>query len=206
MLLGLGTGTTATYFIEGVGRLVRQGMSLTAVATSRATAARAQKLGITLRDHIDRPIDLAVDGADEIDPELNLIKGRGGALLREKLVVAAAERFVVVAETDKQVARLGETRRVPVEVVRFGWRSTLERLLAEVVPDADLRVADDGTPFITDEGHVIVDCAVPPEGDLEEFAVRLKAQTGVVEHGLFLAMAHVALLGAPDGTLLTLPS
>jgi ribose 5-phosphate isomerase A len=144
------------------------------------------------------PLDLAIDGADEIDPQLGLIKGAGGALLREKLVIAAARHFLVVAETDKKVERLGQTRAVPVEVVRFGWRSTQARLLEHAVQEAELRLAGD-SPYVTDEGHVILDCRVPAQGSVEELAAALKSETGVVEHGFFLGMADEVLLGTLDG-------
>jgi ribose 5-phosphate isomerase A len=168
-------------------------------AASVRTEEVATEAGIELID-LDAvvPLDLAIDGADEIDPQLGLIKGAGGALLREKLVIAGARHFVVVAETDKKVARLGETRAVPVEVVRFGWRSTLARLLDGIVPEAELRLAGD-SPYVTDEGHVILDCTVPAEGSIEELAAALKSETGVVEHGFFLGMADEALLGTLDG-------
>jgi ribose 5-phosphate isomerase A len=145
-------------------------------------------------------LDLAIDGADEIDPDLGLIKGGGAALLREKIVVAAAERFVVVCEARKQVARLGETFRLPVEVVRFGWQDTRRRVL-DLLPSAELRSADGGDPVVTDEGHHLLDCELSPDGDLGTLALHLKATIGVVEHGLFLGMADEALLGSPDGSL-----
>ena len=145
-------------------------------------------------------LDLALDGADEVMRDLAVLKGGGGALLREKLVFACARRRVIVAEARKLVGRLGEGWRLPVEVVRFGWEGTRLRLL-ELLADAERRSADDGTPFVTDEGHHILDCAIRPESDLRELAAAIKAITGVVEHGLFLEHADVVLLGAPDGSL-----
>jgi ribose 5-phosphate isomerase A len=133
-----------------------------------------------------------------VDPQLGLLKGGGGALLREKIVVAAAERFVVVAETSKRVERLGETRGIPVEVVRFGWRDTRTRLL-ELVETADLRRGDDGEPYVTDEGHHILDCTPRAKGEMATLAQAIKALPGVVEHGLFLTEADLALLGTSDG-------
>jgi ribose 5-phosphate isomerase A len=142
---------------------------------------------------------VVLDGADEVDPDLGLIKGGGAALLREKIVVSAAERFCVVAEAKKKVGRLGETRGLPVEVVRFGWRDTRRRLLA-LLPDAELRTSEDeGGPVITDEGHYLLDCPLPGEGDLEQLATAIKATVGVVEHGLFLGLASEVILGEPDG-------
>jgi ribose 5-phosphate isomerase A len=115
-------------------------------------------------------------------------------------VIASARHFIVVAETDKKVERLGQTHPVPVEVVRFGWRATQGRLLDGIVPAAELRLAGD-SPYVTDEGHVILDCAVPPEGSIEELAAALKSETGVVEHGFFLGMADEVLLGDLDGSV-----
>jgi ribose 5-phosphate isomerase A len=206
MTIGLGSGRAVWKVLEQIGERWPGEVPLRLVPASSLTEELARQAGVELLDLDEAgPLDLAIDGADELDGDLRLIKGGGGALLREKLVIAAARRFVVVAETDKLVTRIGERWRVPVEVVRFGWHSTLARLLEGVVSDADVRCVDGGTPFITDEGHVIVDCAVPSGGDLGEFAVCLKAVIGVVEHGLFLDMADEALLGAPDGTLQTIP-
>jgi ribose 5-phosphate isomerase A len=196
MTIGLGSGRAVWKVIHALG--ARQ-LDLHVVAASVRTEELAAELGIELVD-LDSAgrLDLAIDGADEVDPHLGLVKGGGGALLREKLVIAAARHFIVVAETDKKVERLGQTRPVPVEVVRFGWRSTQARLLDGIVPSADLRLAGD-SPYVTDEGHVILDCAVPAEGSIEELAAALKSETGVVEHGFFLGMADEVLLGALDG-------
>jgi ribose 5-phosphate isomerase A len=196
MAIGLGSGRAVWKVVEAIGE---RGLDVRAAAASVRTEEVATEVGIELID-LDAvvPLDLAIDGADEVDPQLGLIKGAGGALLREKLVIAAARHFVVVAETDKKVARLGETRAVPVEVVRFGWRSTLARLLDGIVPSAELRLAGD-SPYVTDEGHVILDCTVPAQGSIEELAAALKSETGVVEHGFFLGMADEALLGTLDG-------
>ena len=145
-------------------------------------------------------LDLALDGADEITRDLAVLKGGGGALLREKLVIESAERCVIVAETRKLVSHLGERWRLPVEVVRFGWEGTRARLLT-LLDDAELRSTTSGAPFVTDEGHHILDCAIPAAADLAFIAAAVKSVTGVVEHGLFLRDAHAALLGAPDGSL-----
>jgi ribose 5-phosphate isomerase A len=198
MVIGLGSGRAVWKVVEAIRE---RGLKVRAAAASVRTEEIAAEAGIELID-LDAvvPLDLAIDGADEIDPQLGLIKGAGGALLREKLVVAAARHFVVVAETDKKVERLGQTRAVPVEVVRFGWRSTLARLLDGIVPSAELRLAGD-SPYVTDEGHIILDCEVPAEGSIEELAAALKSETGVVEHGFFLGMADEVLLGTLDGGL-----
>jgi ribose 5-phosphate isomerase A len=201
MAIGLGSGRAVWKVVEAIG--VR-GIEVRAAAASVRTEEMATQAGIELID-LDAvvPLDLAIDGADEVDPHLGLIKGGGGALLREKLVIAAARQFLVVAETDKKVDRLGDTCAVPVEVVRFGWRSTMARLLDGIVPSAELRLAGD-SPYVTDEGHVILDCEVPAEGSIEELAAALKSETGVVEHGFFLGMADEALLGTLDGGLETI--
>jgi ribose 5-phosphate isomerase A len=201
MAIGLGSGRAVWKVVETIGR---RGIQVRAAAASVRTEEIATEAGIELID-LDAvvPLDLAIDGADEVDPQLGLIKGAGGALLREKLVIAGARHFVVVAETDKKVSRLGQTRAVPVEVVRFGWRSTLARLLDGIVPAAELRLAGD-SPYVTDEGHVILDCTVPADGSIEELAAALKSETGVVEHGFFLGMADEVLLGTPDGGVETL--
>jgi ribose 5-phosphate isomerase A len=143
---------------------------------------------------------MAIDGADEVDPSLGLIKGGGAAMLREKLVVKAADQFVVVAEASKKVARLGETRPLPVEVVRFAWRDTRRRLL-ELVPGAELRTDERGDIAITDEGHYILDCELPSSGDLAALGEAIKAEVGVIEHGLFIGLTSLALLGNDDGSV-----
>src|SRR4051794_9866404 len=190
MTIGLGSGRAVWATLD-----LLHDRGIRAAAASSRTEELLREAGIEVveLDGTTR-LALAIDGADEVDPQLGLIKGGGAALLREKLLVCAAERFVVVAESSKRVERLGETRGLPVEVVRFAWSDTRRRLL-EVVPAAELRVEDSGAPVVTDEGHYLLDVDIPPSGDLEEFAAELKATVGVVEHGLFLGMADVALLG-----------
>jgi ribose 5-phosphate isomerase A len=144
-------------------------------------------------------LDLAFDGTDEVDAELRLLKGGGGALLREKIVASAAERFVVVAEAEKLTDRLGTGFTLPVEIVRFGWRDTRRRL-AGLLPDAERRSVGDEA-YTTDEGHYILDCAIPPDADLEGLDRELNLTPGVVEHGLFLGMAERVLLGQRDGNV-----
>jgi ribose 5-phosphate isomerase A len=197
MLLGLGSGSTAKYFTEGVGRLVADGMKLRCVPTSRATAELAEELGIQIVQELVGAIDLAVDGADEVDPVLNLIKGRGGALFREKLVAAASKRFVVVVDATKRVDRLG-VGVVPVEVLPFLWRTTAERLTSL---GASLTVrGGEETPYITDNGNLILDLTVEGGiGDPTAFAKALKTTIGVIEHGLFIGMADTCIVGGPDG-------
>jgi ribose 5-phosphate isomerase A len=203
MLLGLGSGRAVWALIETL-KGCWAGRPPQVVVASAATEARAAAAGFEIVP-LDGTItpDVAVDGADQIDHGVNLIKGHGGALLREKLVVAAAERFVVVAERVKLVDRLGEGMLLPVEVVRFAWAETRRRLL-EVVPEATLRLGDDRAPVVTDEHHHLLDCVVPAGRDLVELSRSIKATLGVVEHGLFVGMADQAFLGTPEGGVETL--
>jgi ribose 5-phosphate isomerase A len=205
MTLGLGSGRAVWALIEALGTRWA-GQPTRVVVASSTTEARASEAGFEVVS-LDGAVtlDVVVDGADQVDPELNLIKGHGAALLREKLVVAAAKRFLVVAERAKLVDRLGEGTLLPVEVVRFAWPETRRRLLG-IVPEAILRHGPDGDPLVTDEGHHILDCAVPAGHDLMDLAAAIKATLGVVEHGLFLGMADEVLLGSPDGRVQILSS
>jgi ribose 5-phosphate isomerase A len=205
MTLGLGSGRAVWALIEVLGGRWT-GRPTRVVVASSATEARAAEAGFEVVS-LDGGVvlDVVVDGADQVDPSLNLIKGHGAALLREKLVVAAARRFLVVAERAKLVDRLGEGTLLPVEVVRFAWPETRRRLLG-LVPEATLRLAQDGAPLITDEANHILDCAVPAGRDPLELSAAIKATLGVVEHGFFLGMADEVLLGRPDGRVETLAS
>lgn len=202
MALGFGSGRALWKLIDDIAaRWAGEPPPFRAAIASKRTERRVRAAGIEVVElDGELRLDLAVDGADEIDSRLGLIKGGGAALLREKLVVAAAERFLVVAETAKRVSRLGETRPLPVEVVRFAWPQTRRRLL-ELVPAATLRTTGAGRPAVTDEGNHVLDCELPRRGDLAELAGRIKGTLGVVEHGLFLGMASTALLGGPDGSV-----
>ena len=197
MLVGLGSGTTARYFTEGLGRLVAGGLKVRGVPTSRATAELAAGLGIPIVTELVGQIDLTVDGADEVDPALNLIKGRGGALSREKLVAAASKRFVVVVDESKLVKQLG-VGVLPVEVLAFLWRSTAERLTALGV-SLVVRGGEE-VPYVTDNGNLILDLSgnggIDNPGD---FGFELKKITGVVEHGLFVGMADTVIVAGPEG-------
>ena len=201
MTIGLGSGRAVWEVVKLLGT---RGGVRAAVASDR-TAELAREVGIEVVE-LDgsRELDLALDGADEVGPNLRLMKGGGGALLREKIVISAARRFVVVAETPKRVERLGQHFRLPVEVVRFAWRDTRRRL-EPLLPDAERRAAD-GAPYVTDEGHYILDCALPADSDIHALDHELKRVPGVVEHGLFLGKAERALLGRPDGGVETLVS
>jgi len=197
MLLGLGSGSTAKYFTEGVGRLVASGMKLRCVPSSRATAELAAELGIQIVQELVGEIDLAVDGADEVDPALNLIKGRGGALFREKIVAAASRRFVVVVDESKVVKQLG-VGVLPVEVSPFLWRTTAERLIA-LGSSLTVRGGEEA-PFITDNGNLILDLMF--QGGIDDpagLALAIKATTGAVEHGLFIGMTDTCIVAGADG-------
>ena len=198
MVVGLGSGTTCRFFIEGLGKLVRAGVSVVGVPTSRQTAELAVALGIPITEIITEPIDIAIDGADEIDPHLSLIKGRGGALFREKVVAAAALRFVVIADEMKLVDRLG-VGVLPVEVLPFLWRQTAERL--ETLCEAVHIRGGVSQPYMTDNGNLILDLSfAEPIAEPAALAAGLAATVGVVEHGLFLGMVTACILGGPQGT------
>jgi ribose 5-phosphate isomerase A len=204
MRLGLGTGSTAKHFVELLGEKVRAGMKVIGVPTSEATRADAVRCGITLTtlDDIDR-LDLTVDGADEIDPLLNLIKGGGGALLREKIVAAASDRMIVIADDSKWVDVLGRFP-LPLEVVPFGLAAT-RRAIAEAFAKCGvsgqmvLRKGKDGHAFVTDGGHWIVDAHLGRISDPSRLANSLSAIPGVVEHGLFVGLASAAVLAGGQG-------
>lgn len=200
MAVGLGTGSTAFFFVEALGRRVADGLKTVGVPTSRATRDQAARLRIPLATLDDMPtLDLTVDGADEIGPDLALIKGGGGALLREKLVAAASRRMIVVADAAKRVERLGRFP-LPVEVVPFGAESTLRRigaLLGELgLPDMIAIRTRDGRPVVTDNGNMVADLHLGAIADPALLAARLKAVLGVVEHGLFIGLADGALIGS----------
>lgn len=199
MLLGLGTGSTAALFVRALGERMRRGelTGITAVCTSNATEDLAREMNIPLVDFAEQPsIDLAVDGADEIDDELRLIKGRGGALLREKIVEQAARRFIVIADHTKRVERLG-VGAFPVEVVRFFSARLLRALVQEGIA-AGLRLRD-GETFITDEQHHILDLRIPPSMNIPELHENLKRRAGVVETGYFGSEATEAIIATPTG-------
>ena len=200
MTIGLGSGRAVFALVDLLAASGPEPGRLRAVVASSRTEARARAAGIELVSlDGDLTLDLAVDGADEVDPDLALLKGGGGALLREKLVLAAARSVVIVAEAPKLVDRLGTTKALPVEVVRFAWPTTRRRLL-DLLPTATLRRTPDGTPVVTDEGHHLLDCQLP-DGDLGSLATAIKSTLGVVEHGLFPDQADEVLLGQPDGTV-----
>jgi len=204
MRVGLGTGSTAAHFVELLAERVRGGLGVVAVPTSEATRAQAARLGIPLTTLDEMPeLDLTIDGADEVAPDLSLIKGGGGALLREKIVAAASARMVVIADQSKWVATLGRFP-LPVEVVPFGVAAT-RRAVEAAAAEADapgpaqLRRGKDGHPFVTDSGHFILDAALQRIPRPEVLAAKLAAIPGVVEHGLFIGLARAAIIAGPDG-------
>jgi ribose 5-phosphate isomerase A len=201
MRVGLGTGSTAAHAVALLGqRVAQEGLRVTAVPTSERTAQQARGLHIPLSTLEQTPsLDIAIDGADEIDTAtLHLIKGAGGALLREKLVEITAARLLIIADDSKVVARLGTHFPVPVEVTRFGWSSTRARLEA-LGCDPTLRRDDQGDPYLTDEDNYILDCAFAPIADAAALADKIKGTCGVIEHGLFINMATQAIVAGPNG-------
>jgi ribose 5-phosphate isomerase A len=200
MVLGLGTGSTAGFVIAPLAARIAQGLAIVAIPTSEQTAAEARRLGIPLTSFAEhRRIDLAIDGADEVQrTTLDLIKGRGGALLREKIVAAASDRFVVVVDYEKLVDRLGEHAPVPVEVAQFGWQATaaaLERLGAE----PELRGALSGQPFVTDGGNFILDCHFGPIEDPREKEQLINSVVGVIDNGLFVGRSSMVIVASESG-------
>lgn len=200
MRLGLGTGTTVAPFLDIVAKRARaEALDLVCVASSVATGERAKALGL-LVEPLDAPVDLAVDGADEVEfGTLRLIKGHGGALLREKLVAESAYRFVVIADRGKLVGRLGELVRLPVEIVPFGAKRT-EARIAALGLDPVLRRNGAGEPYLTDNGNHLLDCVLPAGRDAAALAATLRTIAGVVETGLFLSGCAAAIIGYPDGS------
>jgi ribose 5-phosphate isomerase A len=193
-IVGLGTGSTARYFIQGLGARVRSGLNIKAVATSLESRALAEAGGIPVTESIDGSLDLAVDGADEIDPAVNCVKGRGGALLREKIVAHASRRFVLIADETKLVGRLGRGP-VPIEVLPFLWPAT-GRSIESLGGRPELRMAA-GTPFKTENGNLVLDTSF---GAVDAaLGVAIHAIPGVIEHGLFFGMARAAIVGSATG-------
>jgi ribose 5-phosphate isomerase A len=199
MVLGLGSSSTAAFAVEALAERVAKGLDVVAIPTSERTAAQARRLGIRLSSFAEhRRIDMTIDGADEVEiGTLNLIKGRGGALLREKIVASASDRMVVVVDEGKLVERLGQRAPVPVEIVAFGWQVTLDRLADLGARPALCVVGDE--PFRTDSGNHIADCRFGEIGDAADLERRLAAITGVVESGLFVGLAMRVVAGTRSG-------
>jgi ribose 5-phosphate isomerase A len=202
MVVGLGTGSTAAFFVEALARrLSNERLRIAGIPTSEHTATLARNLKIPLTSFAEHSrIDLTVDGADEVElGTLSLIKGYGGALLREKIVAAASDRMVVVADETKVSEKLGTLASVPVELVQFGWQVTLKRL-CELGGNATLRLGADRTPLVTDGGNYIADCAFGPMENPKETAHHLDHVVGAIEHGMFLGFAREVIVGARNGT------
>lgn len=201
MVVGLGTGSTAIFATRRIGQLLAEGQltDVTGIATSRKTDEEARRLGIPLLpDDLPHPVDVTIDGADEIGPDFHLIKGGGGALLREKIVAQASSRFIVVADESKLSEKLGMNYRLPVEVLEFAWRSQLH-FVESLGARAEVRQNADGSRFLTDSGNLILDCDFGPITDPLELAASLGSRAGIVEHGLFLFMATDVIIAGRDG-------
>jgi ribose 5-phosphate isomerase A len=198
MIVGLGTGSTAAFAIAALAVRVRGGLRIRAIPTSRTSATMARAGGIPLTTLDTHPaIDLTIDGADEVDPNLDVIKGRGGALLREKIVASATRRQVIIVDETKIVQRLGERMPLPVEIVPFGWKRTQHAL--ESLGLIPILRQTNGGPFRTDNGNRIVDCALPATFAVHDLAAAIKATVGVVDHGFFLGLTHTVVIAAPTG-------
>jgi ribose 5-phosphate isomerase A len=207
MRLGLGTGSTAKHFVELLAERVRTGLNVVAVPTSEATRALADRLGIALTTLDETPeLDLTIDGADEIAPDLTLIKGGGGALLREKIVAAASAKMIVIADESKWVLMLGRFP-LPIEIVPFGVMATRRAVEAVTAAagcpgPAILREGQNGHAFVTDGGHWLLDAQLQRIPDPQALAARLAAVPGIMEHGLFIGLARTAIVAGPDGVRL----
>ena len=201
MVVGLGTGSTAVFATRRIGELIASGAlkGISGVPTSRTTAEEARRCGIPLlSDEIPREIDVTIDGADEVNPALDLIKGGGGALFREKIVAQASRRVVIVVDESKLSPALGARHSLPVEVARFGCRSQ-ERFLETIGGRPSLRIGADGRPYETDQGNWIFDCAFAPIAEPAALADRLAARAGIVEHGLFCGIASEVMVAGEKG-------
>jgi ribose 5-phosphate isomerase A len=203
MKLGLGTGSTAKHFVDCIGDMVKAGFEIVCVPTSETTRKQAEALGIPLTTLDETPrLDLTVDGADELDGDLNLIKGGGGALLREKIVATSSKTMIVIADASKRVERLGAFP-LPIEVIPFGVKATawkIERAFDHVgcTGKITLRVRD-GKPFVSDNNNLILDCALGVIPDPPRLAAHLSGIPGIADHGLFIGIARKAILGTPVG-------
>lgn len=197
--VGLGTGSTAKYAIEELGRKLGTGelTDIIGVSTSEASEQLARAVGITTEPLGETWLDIAIDGADEIDPQLNLVKGLGGALLREKVTELRAHRLIIIADSSKLVGKLGEKAPLPIEIVPFGFQTTLERIRS-LLPSGHLRM-NGAHHYITDNGNYIYDADILEVADFSKLEAEIKSLTGVVETGLFLSMAERAFVATEDG-------
>lgn len=202
MVVGLGTGSTAIFATRRIASLIADG-SLAGVvgfATSDSVRQEAERLGIPMiGEDMPRAIDVTIDGADEVDPEMNLIKGGGGALTREKIVAQASQRVIIIVDETKPSDRLGTLRAVPVEVLYYGWRSQARFIESLGATAIDMRPGKDGEPFVTDSGNRILDCAFGPIPDSRKLAETLASRAGIVEHGLFIDVATDLIVAGSNG-------
>lgn len=201
MKVGLGTGSTAIFATRRIAELLKTGKlrDIIAFATSKATAAEATRLGIPMMpDDLPSDLDVTIDGADEVDPEMNLIKGGGGALLREKIVAQVSHREIIAVDETKPSPRLGTHWPVPIEVLPFGWRAQA-RFLESLGGRYTIRQNQDGAQFVTDSGNMILDCHFGPIADVRQLAAALGARAGIVEHGLFIDLATDLIVAGAGG-------
>ncbi|MEZ5275210.1 MAG: ribose-5-phosphate isomerase RpiA [Opitutaceae bacterium] len=201
MKVGLGTGSTAVFATRRIGALLKSGelRDIIAFATSKATAEEANRLGIPMMDDdLPEDLELTIDGADEVDPAMDVIKGGGGALLREKIVAQVSRRVIIVVDESKPSPRLGTHWPVPVEVITFGWMSQA-RFLETLGARWEIRKGNDGHPFVTDSGNRILDCHFGPIADARHLASLLNARAGIVEHGLFIGLATDLIVAGAQG-------
>ena len=197
-IVGLGTGSTIYYVLLALGEKVRDGLNITGIATSKQTETISAKQGIPLSTLAERPvIDLTIDGADEIDPSLNLIKGGGGALVREKIIAHASKRLVIVADRSKLVSVLGTTFALPVEVLQFGWEAT-QTAINNICGKSTMRYSGE-KPFLSDNGNYILDCRFDMIRQPAQIELQLNNLPGVVENGLFVSRADKAIIGTTSG-------
>jgi len=198
MVVGLGTGSTAKHMIVALGERIKKGLKIKGVPTSRETAKLARKAKIPLLpDDAVWPIDVAIDGADQVDPQFNLVKGGGGALLKEKIVAAAAKRFIVVVDHTKRVPVLGGSFPLPVEIIPFGWRNTAQKI--ETFGGKAVLRKRDGRIFRTEAGHYMLDVRIARIDKPAELELQLNALPGVVENGLFVSRTSLVIVGTPTG-------
>jgi ribose 5-phosphate isomerase A len=201
MIVGLGTGSTAIFATRRIAQLFRDGQisEIIAFATSQDVWDEAERLGLPMmNEEMPQAIDLTIDGADEVDPEMNLIKGGGGALLREKIVAQASRRVIIVVDEGKLSPQLGSLHKLPVEVLGFGWRSQF-RYLESLGARVEVRKNSDGKQFVTDSGNMILDCHFGPIANPVDLAARLSMRAGIIEHGLFLNLATDLIVAGKDG-------
>lgn len=200
MVVGLGTGSTAAFAVNAIGRRVKEGLRIVGIPTSERTAAQARELGVKVVSLAEEPsIDITIDGADHVEEgSLSLIKGYGGALLREKIVASASKNLVIIVDASKLASRLVTDAAIPVEVVKFGWQETA-RHLEKLGAKPAMRMSSDSQPFVTDGGNHILDCKFEPGTPAAGLAEALDHVVGVVEHGLFIGMASEVRVAGADG-------